>query len=185
LFREKLRRELSREIPTLQPHKYVYEISLEDISQSVISEIQRSLDKGESISQIVKRYSVNPEVSRGAGDLGWVPKGMYPTLDYIFFELNEDGNPGLLSKKISDPFLDQENSLYKFYIIADSNDSMELSEDHMEILSDQALTSFFAIKSKDVSLEYGLDNETFNWINNRVEIASILPEDSHGNVIIK
>ena len=46
LFREKLRRELSREIPSIQLHKYIYEISLDEISQSMISEIQRNIDKG-------------------------------------------------------------------------------------------------------------------------------------------
>ena len=88
-------------------------------------------------------------------------------------------------KKLSDPFIDQENSLYKFYIIADISDSQELSGDHLDVLSNQALISFFALKSMKVNLEYGLDNETFNWINERVKIASILPEGNQNNVIIE
>ena len=185
LFREKLRRELSREIPSIQLHKYIYEISLDEISQSMISEIQRNIDKGEDIDQIVKRYSVDPEASRGIGDLGWTPIGVYPSLDQTLFGSLQDNISSLSVKKLSDPFIDQENSLYKFYIIADISDSHELSEDHLDILSDQALISFFSMKSTEVNLEYGLDNETFNWINERVKIASILPEGNQDNVIIE
>ena len=185
LFREKLRRELSREIPNIQLHKYIYEISLDEISQSMISEIQRNIDKGEDIDQIVKRYSVDPEVSRGIGDIGWTPKGIYPSLDGTLFGSSQDSVLALPVKKLSDPFIDQENSLYKFYIIADISDSQELSSDHLDILSDQALISFFAKKSMEVNLEYGLDNETFNLINERVKIASILPEGNQDNVIIE
>ena len=185
LFREKLRRELSREISNIQPHKYIYEISLDEISQSTISEIQRNIDKGEDIGQIVKRYSIDPEVLRGAGDLGWVPEGIYPSLDQTLFGSIEVNIQPLAVKKLSEPFLDQENSLYKFYVIADFNDSLELSIDNLEILSNQALLSFFEIKSREVDMQYGLDNETFNWINERVKVASILPDGNQENVIIE
>ncbi|GIS28474.1 MAG: hypothetical protein CM15mP129_06710 [Chloroflexota bacterium] len=54
LFREKLRRELSREIPSLQQHKYVFEIALEDISTSNLNKIQKEITSTNSISDVVK-----------------------------------------------------------------------------------------------------------------------------------
>ena len=77
------------------------------------------------------------------------------------------------------------NSLYKFYVIADFNDSLELYIDNLEILSNQDLLSFFEIISREVDMQYGLDNETFNWINERVKVASILPDGNQENVIIE
>ena len=63
--------------------------------------------------------------------------------------------------------------------------AVELSIDNLEILSNQALLSFFEIKSREVDMQYGLDNETFNWINERVKVASILPDGNQENVIIE
>ena len=68
LFREKLRRELSREIPVIQEHKYLYEIALEDISQSNINKIQKEISSSKDIGAIVKKYSIDPNSIRGAGD---------------------------------------------------------------------------------------------------------------------
>ncbi len=181
LFREKLRRELSREIPTLQQHKYIYEIALEDISTSNLNKIQKELTVTSNISEVVKKYSIDPEVIRGSGDFGWIPKGIKPDLDYLFF----GENMALRPRELSEPFIDQENSVYKFYIISDVNESLELSEENFEIISEGILTNFFNEKSQLVDMQYGLDNETFNWINDRVQVASLFNNNNQTNVIIE
>ena len=182
LFREKLRRELSREIPTLQQHKYIYEIALEDISTSNLNKIQKEITATNNIYDVVKKYSIDPEVIRGAGDFGWIPKGVKPDLDYLFFSEN---NQSLRPKELSEPFIDQENSVFKFYIISDVNESLELSEENFEIISEGILTNFFNEKSQLVDMQYGLDNETFNWINDKVQVASIFNNNDQTNVIIE
>ena len=77
----------------------------------------------------MKKYSIDPEVIRGAGDFGWIPKGVKPDLDYLFFSEN---NQALRPKELSEPFIDQENSVFKFYIISDVNESLELSEENLK-----------------------------------------------------
>ena len=119
---------------------------------------------------------------RGSGDFGWIPKGIKPDLDYLFFSENDQT---LEPKELSEPFLDQENSVFKLYIIADFNDSFELSEENFEIISDNILTTFFNQKSSLVDMQYGLDNETFNWINGKVQAASIFNKNDQTNVIIE
>ena len=182
LFREKLRRELSREIPTLQPHKYVFEIALEDISTPYLNKIQKEITATNNISKVVKKYSIDPQVMRGSGDFGWIPKGIKPDLDYLFFSEN---NQALRPKELSEPFIDQENSVFKFYIISDVNESLELSEENFEIISEGILTNFFNEKSQLVDMQYGLDNETFNWINDKVQVASIFNNNDQTSVIIE
>ena len=182
LFREKLRRELSREIPSLQQHKYVFEIALEDISTTNLNKIQKEIASTNNISDVVKKYSIDPEVLRGSGDFGWIPKGINPDLDNLFFGGNDQA---LKPKELSEPFLDQENSVFKFYVISDVSESFELSEENFEIISESILTNFFNEKSQLVDMQYGLDNETFNWINDKVQVASIFNNNDQSDVIIE
>ena len=183
LFREKLRRELSREIPTIQEHKYLYEIALEDISQSNINKIQKEISSSNDIGAIVKKYSIDPNSIRGEGDFGWIPKGIKPELDDLIFGNNQSN--GLKPKELSEPYIDQENSVFKLYIISDVKKSHELSEENFEQISNNVLTNFFNERSRLVDMQYGLDNETFNWINEKVQVASLFNDNDSANDIIK
>ena len=183
LFREKLRRELSREIPTLQEHKYVYEIALEDISQSNINKIQREINSNSDIGKIVKKYSIDPNSIRGAGDFGWIPKGIMPELDSLIFGTDQDNY--LKPKELSGPYIDQENSVFKLYVISDVKKSFELSEENFEQISNNVLINFFNERSRIVDMQYGLDNETFDWINEKVQVASLFNDNDLANDIIK
>ena len=183
LFREKLRRELSREIPTLQEHKYVFEIALEDISQSNINKIQREINSNSDIGKIVKKYSIDPNSIRGAGDFGWIPKGIMPELDSLIFGTDQDNY--LKPKELSEPYIDQENSVFKLYVISDVKKSFELSEENFEQISNNVLINFFNERSRIVDMQYGLDNETFDWINEKVQVASLFNDNDLANGIIK
>tara|TARA_E500000331_G_scaffold274284_1_gene266459 strand:+ start:121 stop:1185 length:1065 start_codon:yes stop_codon:yes gene_type:complete len=183
LFREKLRRELSREIPTLQEHKYVFEIALEDISQSNINKIQREINSNSDIGKIVKKYSIDPNSIRGAGDFGWIPKGIMPELDSLIFGTDQDNY--LKPKELSEPYIDQENSVFKLYVISDVKKSFELSEENFEQISNNVLINFFNERSRIVDMQYGLDNETFDWINEKVQVASLFNDNDLANDIIK
>ncbi len=183
LFREKLRRELSREIPALQEHKYVYEIALEDISQSNINKIQREITSTNNIGEVVKKYSIDPNSIRGVGDFGWIPKGIMPELDSLIF--GNDQSDHLKPKELSEPYIDQENSVFKLYVISDVENSYELSEENFEQISNNVLTKFFNERSRLVDMQYGLDNETFNWINEKVQVASLFNDNDLANDIIR
>ena len=146
------------------------------------NKIQKEITSTNSISDVVKKYSIDPEVLRGSGDFGWIPKGVKPDLDYLFFGENDQA---LKPKELSEPFVDQENSVFKFYVISDVSESFELSEENFEIISESILTNFFNEKSQLVDMQYGLDNETFNWINDKVKVASIFNNNDQSNVIIE
>tara|TARA_B110000438_G_C15759152_1_gene626482 strand:+ start:76 stop:1158 length:1083 start_codon:yes stop_codon:yes gene_type:complete len=172
IFREKLRRELSREIPLSQPHVLVYKIILDDIQPSVISEIERRINQGENLDDIARSFSIDKNVIRDKGNIGWTPKGINPVIDELFFNKSER----LGIKKLSEPYINQEANAYELYVITDYSELKELSDDNELLLSENSLVSFLSTKSNEIDIEYGLDNDTFNWINSRVEIASILPD---------
>ena len=178
IFREKLRRELSREIPLIQPHAEVYKILVSDAQPTMLSDIERRIQTGENLEEIISRFSEDPEVQKNKGSLGWIPVGIYPTLDNILFGQDENGKRNLNLRELSEPYINQESDLLEFYIISDLTEAKELSDEHMEQLSNDALTQFLSKKSLVVNIEYGLDNDTFNWINSRVQIASILPSST-------
>ena len=92
--------------------------------------------------------------------------------------MDENEKRKLDLKELSEPYINQESDLLEFYIISDLTEARELSDEHMEQLSNDALRQFLSNKSSVVNIEYGLDNDTFNWINSRVQIASILPSST-------
>ena len=132
----------------------------------------------QNLEEIISRFSEDPEVQKNKGSLGWIPVGIYPTLDNILFGRDENEKRNLDLRELSEPYINQESDLLEFYIISDLTEARELSDEHMEQLSNDALTQFLSKKSLVVNIEYGLDNDTFNWINSRVQIASILPSST-------
>ena len=174
IFREKLRRELAREIPLSQPHVLVYKITLDDVQPSIIAEIERRINQGENLDDVALSFSVDKNVMRDKGSIGWTPKGINAAIDELYFNKFESK---LGIKQLSEPYINQEANAYELYIITDYSELKELSEDHELALSENSLVSFLSEKSNEIDIEYGLDNDTFNWINTRVEIASILPSD--------
>ena len=166
----------------MQEHKYVFEIALEDISQSNINKIQREINSNSDIGKIVKKYSIDPNSIRGAGDFGWIPKGIMPELDSLIFGTDQDNY--LKPKELSEPYIDQENSVFKLYVISDVKKSFELSEENFEQISNNVLKNFFNDRSRLVDMQYGLDNETFNWINGKVQAASLFNDNNLANDII-
>jgi hypothetical protein len=150
----------------------VYKIILDDIQPSVISEIERRINQGENLDDIARSFSIDKNVIRDKGNIGWTPKGINPVIDELFFNKSER----LGIKKLSEPYINQEANAYELYVITDYSELKELSDDNELLLSENSLVSFLSTKSNEIDIEYGLDNDTFNWINSRVEIASILPD---------
>ena len=112
-----------------------------------------------------------------------MPKGIKPELDSLIF--GNDQSDHLKPKELSEPYIDQENSVFKLYVISDVEKSYELSEENFEQISNNVLTKFFNERSRLVDMQYGLDNETFNWINEKVQVASLFNDNDLANDIIK
>ena len=51
-------------------------------------------------------------------------------------------------------------------------------------MQENVLKNFFNDRSRLVDMQYGLDNETFNWINGKVQAASLFNDNNLANDII-
>ena len=71
MFKERLRDELGKTLPRIQPQAQVYQIVLQDVSQATINRIERDLASGRTVGAIVLDLSEDPNVQRTGGYIGW------------------------------------------------------------------------------------------------------------------
>ncbi len=180
LFRDKLKEVLAQNIPRIQIHSKVHVISFNSLpALEVINSIQRSIQANVPIQQIALDFSQDPDVKRHKGELDWIPQGVIPVLDTaVFGESQSDAMLPVM--QVSSTYIDPESGFYNVYIVSEYDEYRVLSEDHLQVLSDNALSAF--VNQERIMYSEGkgvflidLNNEVYNWIIKQVEIGSILP----------
>ncbi|MBF8299042.1 MAG: PpiC-type peptidyl-prolyl cis-trans isomerase [Dehalococcoidia bacterium] len=86
LLRRQLGNKLGENIPRVQPQAYIHLIQ----AQSERSEeVQRQLKEGVAFETVARRFSQEPNVESNGGDIGWLPRSVYPELDNSLFGWKE------------------------------------------------------------------------------------------------
>ena len=141
MFKERLRDELGKTLPRIQPQAEVYQIVLQDVSQATINRIERDLASGRTVGAIVLELSEDPNVQRTGGRyIGWLPQGVRTDLDSILFghKTNEDGSKGervLALNTLSGGRYDEASQLWTAHIVSDFSEAREIADDHFDILA--------------------------------------------------
>ena len=131
--------------------------------------------KGESIEGIAVDVSIDPNVQRTRGEIGWLPRSAVPELDRLLFGTDEDGNRLLPVGALSDPVADRETGLYNIYVVSEYADAREVDDGPFEKLKDKALSDFLNEEFRRLDVHLVLDDKIYAWVNAKVKIASILP----------
>jgi len=141
-----------------------------------IREISRMLTRGDDLEEIVVSVSEDPEAKRTRGEIGWIPQGILPNFDPLFFGVDENGNKNLEVNKLSEPFVNADLGGADIYVIGEFSEARELSDKTFIILAENALVDFLNVERKTLNIYMDLNNEIYNWINSKVRLASVLPE---------
>lgn len=178
LFQERLREVIGDNIPRIQPQVHVYQIFLPRNDPQAVALIERELNAGANIEDIVLEFSVGPDARRDRGDLGWMPEGIVAAqIDRLLFGTNEDGNRILPLRTPSNPQLDSETNLWSVIVVEEFQEARELDPQVLELLKDRAMTIFMNEQSRaygaNGDLFLDLDNEIVDWVNKQVSLNSI------------
>ena len=180
LFQERLREVVGSEIPRIQPQVHVYQIMLFDNDSRIVTTIERKLNSGANIEDVVLEFSNDPEVRRTRGDLGWTPIGVVGTqLDSLLFGLKDDGSRVLPFRKPSTPRLDDTAGMWAVLVVDEFQEAVEVSPEALEVLKDSAMTVFLNGQRKSVANPAGielyldLDSDITNWVNKQVRLNSV------------
>ncbi len=174
LFRNKVRDRLAEEVSRIQEQVHVFRIILDDFDDDLRNRIDQRIKAGENISDLVLEYSVDEDVRRNGGDEGWLPRGVIPELDIVFFGVDDNGNRflpiGEVSEIVQIPGVNSFGVLYiDEYAAARPVDTVPF-----EILKDRALRDWFEETRMLVEVEVILDSEIADWVNRQVRSSSVL-----------
>jgi hypothetical protein len=180
MFKDRLRDEVASNLSRIQPHTEVYQIVLQDVSQSTINRIERDLASGRDVSAVVLELSEDPMVKRTGGYVGWLPQGVRTDLDSILFghHKNEDGSEGdriLPLNTLSGGRYDDTTQLWTAHIVSDFVEAREIDDEHFDVLANLAVDRFINEHREDFDTSVSLNSEVYDWINRQVRLNAIVP----------
>ncbi len=180
MFKERLRDELGKTLPRIQPQAEVYQIVLQDVSQATINRIERDLASGRTVGAIVLELSEDPNVQRTGGYIGWLPQGVRTDLDSILFghKTNEDGSKGervLALNTLSGGRYDEASQLWTAHIVSDFSEAREIADDHFDILANLEVDRYINEHRFEFDTAISLNSEVYDWINRQVRSNAIVP----------
>ena len=174
LFRNKVRDRLAEDVPRIQEQVHLFRIILAGLDDDLRNRIDQRVKAGENISDLALEYSVDGEVRRNGGDEGWLPRGVIPELDIVFFGVDDDGNRFLPIGEISEIVqIPGENSFGVLYIDEYAS-ARAVDAAPLEILKDRALRDWFDETRKQLKVELILDSKIADWVNRQILSSSVL-----------
>ncbi len=177
LFLDKLRAVLAQDVPRVQSHVLVYRLNFPrppDIETK--RRILRSLQSGKNPEAVAIEFSLDPDVERNKGRVGWLPEGILGTIDPVLFGVNEEGTRFLPFNFPSEPYLDNETQTYNIYVVADTDETRPVSGVHFEQLTDRSLTIFMNEERQRLALAgeifIDLNDEIYAWTVDQLQLSS-------------
>ena len=175
VFKNKVRAAIATDVPRIVPHVRLYEVKLEETGDQDLQRVLRAIEGGEPVEAVAREFSIDPTVIRTGGEVGWFPEDVHPTLDRMLFGVNEDGERLLPFGEPSPPQFDSETRQVAVYVVTEGSEAREVSDEHFEILADNALTNFLNDHRREFDLYMELNDRIYAWVNRQVAIASIRP----------
>ena len=175
LFKSKVRDRLAGDVDRIQEQVHVYEIRLDKDDKQLTETLRRRLKAGETFSELALKYSVEVNVRRNNGDLGWLPRRVLQEYDNLFFGLKEDGTRILPLREPSNVVRNPVDNNWTIYYVDEYVSAREVDADDFEVLKDRALRDWLDTERKRLDVHLVLNDRIYNWVNKQVRLASILP----------
>lgn len=168
LLRDKARAQLGKEVPTVAEQVNLQWILVD--SQDKIDQIKDRLGKGEDFAALAKEFAQPSGFGAGDGNVGWVPKGVFPELDETIFKLE----PG----KVSDPVAASSGAY--FLRVTQAPETREVSAQMLEMLKDKAMSDWIANEIKSNNVKTSFDSDDYDWIVKQLRQASSQTQTQQG-----
>ena len=181
LFQERLREVVGQNVPRIQPQVHVYQILLTRNDPQKIALIERELNAGTNVEDVVVEFSDDFDAPRDKGDLGWMPQGIVASqIDRLLFGTDASGDRLLPLRTPTTPQFDDQTSLWSILIVDEYQDAREVEPEALDLLKDTAMTIFLNEQRKNIELYLDLDSEITNWVNKQVSLNALAPTPGAG-----
>ena len=152
----------------------MFRIILEDFDEDLRNRISQRIKAGENISDLALEYSVDGEVRRNGGDEGWLPRGVIPELDVVFFGVDDAGERLLPIGQISEVVRIPGDNSFGVIYIDEYASARPVDPAPFEILKDRALRDWFEETRLQLEVVLNLDSKIADWVNRQVRSSSVL-----------
>ncbi len=174
LFQERLREVVGDNVERIQPQVHVYQILLDQNDPQTLALIQRELNAGADVEEVVVEFSEDFDAPRTRGDLGWMPQGVVARqIDRLLFGVDEAGNRLLPLRTAATPQFDDQTQLWSVLIVDEFQEAREVDPQSLEILKDTAMTVFLNEQRRSIDLYLDLDSDIANWVNKQVSLNAL------------
>tara|TARA_A100001037_G_C14835035_1_gene493858 strand:+ start:17 stop:565 length:549 start_codon:yes stop_codon:yes gene_type:complete len=165
MLREQMRQYVGETVPTVAEQVYLHRIMI--LPDDEIDIMKKKYEDGTPFKYIVREFSKdNEEVIRRGGEIGWVPRGIFPEYDYIIFDLE----PNLLS--IEAQSIESPPLLY-FFMISDKDPARPIAQEELDQLKTKALKDWLNTKRKEFNVSANFNSEVHGWLTKQLSVSTL------------
>jgi parvulin-like peptidyl-prolyl isomerase len=150
LLGQRLKDYFTEQVPAELEHVYLHVIPVD--TEATASEVLDRLRAGEDFSTLAGEYSVIDDVKTAQGDLGWIPRGLFPDLDDVIFNLGI-GN-------VSDPV--ETSQGYDILKVTGYVESMAVADEYRPQIGSNDLESWLK-SEREAKVKEFLDQSAIDW----------------------
>lgn len=162
LLSQRIRDRLSDQVPSVAEQVYVHWIKVFD--QNVVTEIQERLAKGDAFDSLARIYMRGDAMANANGEVGWMPKGAFPSLDGYLFP--GEGKPVELNK-VSDPVLAGDGTY--FLKVTAGLETREISPAMREIMKTRVLQQWLNQQRSANDVQVNFNSDDYQWVVKKVQ----------------
>ncbi|MBI2170420.1 MAG: SurA N-terminal domain-containing protein [Chloroflexi bacterium] len=161
LLSQRIRERLSEQVPSVAEQVYVHWIKVFD--QNVVTEIQERLAKGDAFDSLARIYMRGDAIADANGEVGWMPKGAFPSLDGYLFP--SEGKSVELNK-ISDPIIAGDGT---YFLKATAGpETREISNPMREVMKTRVLQEWLNQQRSTNNVQVNFTSDDYQWVVNKV-----------------
>ena len=125
-------------------------------------EIRQRLDEGEDFSALAEELNQEVIFSDEMGEVGWVPRGLFPELDEEIFALELGEYLGPIETSLG----------VMIAQITQGPEETEMAADIRTIVVDQARSDWYQTQVAEQLTEFNLDQSSYDWVIDELNIPT-------------
>lgn len=152
IIRQKITEHLKENnVPLETEQIHLHAILLEE--EETANEIYTQLQDGGNFSALAEEFSTLEGISTTGGDAGWIPRGIYTTIDDVAF--------GLAIGNVTEPISTTEG--YYILEVSDKEESRPVDSDYRDVLANREFQSWLEEQRAASDIREYLDADDIDW----------------------
>lgn len=153
---------LAQRVPTVAEQVHLSVIVVANTSDAAKAEAR--IKGGENFAAVARDISLDTQSKGNGGDIGWVPRGVYPSYDQTIFGLGTGGVSDPVAVNPTTPT----SSQYVIFMVSEKAPSREIDANPLQALKSNALINWLDQETPlhNININYDFNNSKNQaWIN--------------------